>query len=128
MLFDTISYVPGADHLYDIAGSTLSAPSDADVVMRFESPRDFSIPANFSGTVASVASGSEPSGGNAVFQLKVAGSNVSGATLTFAQTTGSLTLGTFSAQSVSAGDLVELVCTTANSVDNVAWTIKTIAT
>lgn len=126
MLFDTISYVAGADHLYDIAGSTLSAPSDADVIMRFEAPRNLTIPANFAGTVASVPS-TVPSGGNAIFQLKVGGSNVSGATMTFAQTTGTLTLGTFSAQSVTAGQLVELVVTTANSIDGVAWTIKTVA-
>lgn len=126
MLFDSISYVSGADHLYDIAGSTLSAPSDDDVLMRFEAPRDFTIPANFAGTVASVPT-TVPSGSAAVFQLKVDGSNVSGATMTFAVSTGALTLGTFSAESVSAGDLVELVCTSANSIDGVAWTIKTTA-
>jgi len=126
MLFDTISYVTGADHLYDISGSTLSAPSDGDVLMRFASPRAFKIPANFAGSVASVPA-TVPSGGSAVFQLKVADSNVSGATLTFAQTTGALTLGTFSEQSVAVGDLVELVCTTANSINGVGWTIKTVA-
>lgn len=124
MLFDTISYVSGADHLYDIAGSTLSAPSDSDTIMRFAAPRAFTIPANLAGT--SVEVGTNPSGGAAVLQLKKNGSNITNATISIS-TGGGVTLGSNSAESVAAGDLIELDVTTANSVDEVAWTIKTTA-
>ena len=45
MLSDTLTYVAGADWNYDIAGSTLSTPSDGDIITRFTATRAMTVKA-----------------------------------------------------------------------------------
>ena len=126
MLFDTISYVTGADFLYDITGSTLSTPSDGTEILRFVAPRDFTIPANLAGTV--VETGTNP-GSTATLKVKRGvggGAQNDIATITI-NTSGVETLPTQSAVTVAAGDVITVVVETASSLDNLGITIKTVA-
>lgn len=121
MLFDTITYVSGADWNYDVSGSTLSAPSDADIITRFTATRAFDIPENMAGTVISV--GTNPSS-TATLNVKKNGSNV--ATITI-NTSGVETLPTQAAVSFAVDDVLEIEVTTASSIDDLGITIKTLA-
>ena len=123
MLFDTISYVAGADHLYDIAGSTLSTPSDSDVVVRFEAVRAFKIPANFAGTEVNL--GTLPAS-NAVLTVKKNGTGLTNGTIQVASG-GGVTLGSVAETSYAVGDLLEIEFTTVDSSDELAVTLKTLA-
>lgn len=124
MLFDSISYVSGSDWNYDIAGSTLSTPSDDDVLVRFEAVRAFTLPANLAGL--SAGAGTNPSS-NATFTIQKNGSDVTNAT--FEITTGGALSNTASntAESFVAGDVLTVTVTGTNSVDDVSLTIKTLA-
>ena len=126
MLFDTIEYVSGADHLYDITGSTLSTPSDGTTIARFVAPRAFDLPANLAGTV--VETGTNPSS-TATLKVKKQtppGSANDVATITI-NTSGVETLPTQSAVSFAAGDVLTIVIETASSLDDLGITLKTIA-
>ena len=125
MLFDTITYVSGADHLYDIAGSTLSTPSDLDVIVRFEAVRAFKIPASFAGTSFGVSSGSEPDS-LATLTVKKNGSALSNGTITM-NSGGTVVLGSVAETSFAVGDLLEIELTTADNIDNLGITLKTLA-
>ena len=61
MLSDTLTFVTGADWNYDIAGSTLSTPSDTDVITRFTATRAMRLPQNLSGSPLDAQTG--PNGG-----------------------------------------------------------------
>ncbi len=121
MLMDTIQYVAGADWNYDIAGSTLSAPADTDIITRFTATRAFQIPANMAGTVISV--GTNPSA-TATLTVKKNGTGV--ATITI-NTSGVETLPTQAAVSFAIDDILEIEVTTANSIDGLGITIPTVA-
>jgi hypothetical protein len=121
MLFDTITYVAGADHLYDIAGSTLSTPSDSDIITRFVATRAFSLPANLAGTKISV--GTNPSS-SATLTIKKNGSGV--ATITI-NSSGVETLPTQTAVSFAIDDILTIEVTTADSIDDLGITLKTLA-
>lgn len=123
MLFDTISYVEGADHLYDIAGSTLSTPSDADIVVRFEAVRAFKIPASFAGTEVNLDT--KPSS-SAVLTVKKNGTGLTNGTISV-DSGGSVTLGSVAETSFAVGDLLEIEFTTVDSSDDLAVTLKTLA-
>lgn len=121
MLFDTIEFVAGADWNYDISGSTLSTPSDATVITRFTATRAFQIPANMAGTVISV--GTNPSA-TAVLTVKKNGSGVGTINI---NTSGVETLPTQAAESFAIDDVLEIEVTTANGIDGLGITIKTLA-
>lgn len=121
MLFDTITYVTGADWNYDIAGSTLSTPSDATTITRFTATRAFSIPANMAGTVVSV--GTNPSSA-ATLTVKKNGASAGAITV---NTSGVETLPTQGAVDFAVDDVLEIEVTTAAGIDNLGITIKTLA-
>jgi len=121
MLFDTITYVAGADHLYDIAGSTLSTPSDSDIITRFVATRAFSLPANLAGTKVSV--GTNPS---ATATVTVQKNGASAGAITIS-TGGVETLPTQAAVSFAVDDILTIEVTTANSIDDLGITLKTLA-
>lgn len=121
MLFDTISYVSGADFLYDITGSTLSTPSDGTVITRFVATRAFDIPENMAGTVVSV--GTNPSSTATLTVKKNAGS----AGAISINTSGVETLPTQSAVSFAVDDVLTIEVTTANGIDDLGITLKTVA-
>jgi len=123
MLFDTISYVSGADWNYDIAGSTLSTPSDDDVIVRFEAVRAFDLPANLTGL--SLGAGTLPTS-SATFKIQKNGSDVTNATFSIASG-GGVTLGTNSAESFAIGDVLSVVITAVDSGDDFSLTVKTLA-
>ena len=124
MLFDTITYVSGADYLYDITGSTLSTPSDGTVITRFVATRAFDIPANMAGTVVSV--GTNPSS-TATVTVKKNGSGISGDGAISINTSGVETLPTQAAESFAVDDVLTIEVTTASGIDDVGITIKTTA-
>lgn len=142
MLFDTITFVTGADHNYDLSGSTLDTPTDGSTIMRMSATRDFLLPQNLVGSVVdaqtgpSATTGSPPSG----LLVKVQVNGVSQGTFAFNGTgspvavsqdmstadyiRGNLASGNVS---VSTGDIVELVLELTNSSDNISVTLKTLA-
>ena len=121
MLFDTITYSPGADWNYDIAGSTLSTPGDGDVITRFTATRAFQIPVDMDGTKISV--GVNPTS-SATLTVKKNGSGVGTITI---DNGGVETLPTQAAVSFAIDDVLEIEVTTADSIDNLGVTIKTLA-
>lgn len=134
MLSDTLSFVTGADWNYDIAGSTLSSPSDADVIARFTASRAMRLPQNLSGSPLDVQTG--PNGGTLVITIKKNGS--SEGVFTWNDTTGSAISADMSAATggvtgnlssgnvaVAAGDIIEIELTTVNSADDLSVTLKT---
>lgn len=124
MLTDGLSFVSGSDWNYDIAGSTLSTPSDSDVIMRFEAARAFTLPASLAGL--SAGAGTNPSS-NATFTVQKNGTDVTNAT--FEITTGGVLSNTASntAESFAVGDVLTVTVTATNSVDDVSLTIKTLS-
>ena len=121
MLFDTITYVPGADWNYDISGSTLSTPSDGNIITRFVATRAFDLPANLAGTKVSV--GTNPSSA-ATLTVQKNGSSAGAISIS---TGGVETLPTQSAVSFAVDDILTIEVTTANSIDDIGITIKTLA-
>jgi hypothetical protein len=135
MLFDTITYVDGADHLYDLAGSTLSTPSDSDIIMRFKAIRAFRLPQNLAGSKFHAGTG--PNGGNLVLKLFV--NSVEEGSITKSDTSGAEwdsddnapTFGgniSSAAKEIAAGDIIEVEYDTGNSADELYITLKTLAT
>ena len=123
MLMDTITYATGADHFYDVAGSTLSTPADTDVVLRFRSPRAFKLPSGLTGSTFYAETA--PSGSSAVFSIQKNDTQIG--TLTFAASSNTATVSFGSEASFAVGDRLEIVCTTASGIDAVYFTFKTFA-
>ena len=143
MLFDTITFVKGADHNYDLSGSTLDTPTDGSTIMRMSATRDFLLPQNLVGSVVdaqtgpSATTGSPPSG----LLVKVQVNGVSQGTFSFNGDGSPLTAisqdmstadyirGNLASGnvSVSTGDIVEIVLELTNSSDNISVTLKTLA-
>ena len=123
MLMDSITYVTGADHNYDVAGSTLSTPANDDVVMRFRAVRAFKIPASATGSTffAEVTA----SGSAATFNNQKNDSAIG--TLTFNTGSNTPVVSFTNEVSFAVGDRLEVVCTAANSIDQVYFTFKTLA-
>ncbi len=134
MLSDTLTFISGADWNYDIAGSTLSTPNDADVITRFTASRAFDLPQNLSGSPLDVQSG--PNGGTLVITINKNGS--SEGVFTWSDTTGSAISADMSAATtsitgnLSSGDvsfavgvILEVELTTVSSSDDLRVTLKT---
>ena len=126
MLFDTISYVAGADWNYDISGSTLSTPSDGSVITRFVATRAFTLPDNLEGTKVSV--GINPSS-TATITVKKNGTELdtSNGKITV-NTSGVETLPTVSSDlDFAVDDVLTIEVTTASGIDELGITIKTLS-
>ena len=124
MLSDTLTFVAGADWNYDVAGSTLSTPSDTDIITRFTVVRAMKIPAVFAGT--EVSAGTNPTT-LATLTVKKNGTGLTNGTITI-NSGGTVTLNaSFAETSFAAGDVLEIEVTTADGVDDLGITIKTLA-
>ena len=121
MLMDTIQYVAGADWNYDIAGSTLSTPSDGDIITRFTANRAFDIPANMAGTVISL--GTNPASSAT---LKVFRGVTEVASITI-NSSGVETLPTQAAVSFAVDDVLTIEVDVADGIDDLGITIPTVA-
>lgn len=123
MLSDTLTYVAGADWNYDLAGSTLSTPGDADVITRFTAVRDMNIPADFAGT--EMTAGTAP-GTIATLTVSVDDVDLTSGTITY-DSSDVVTLGSVAETAVAAGSVIEITITTADGIDDVGITMKTTA-
>jgi hypothetical protein len=121
MLLDSISYLSGSDWNYDIAGSTLSTPSDGDVITRFTATRDMKIKAEL--THIAFKAGTNPTA-NATFTVKKNGTSA----FTFTVGTGGTVSGVSGSDvAIVEGDLVEIEATTISGADDIGLTLKTVA-
>lgn len=124
MLMDGLTFIGGADNNYDIAGSTLSKPTDAAVLMRFSVNRPFRLPAGLTGsnaesTVAPTAAKSYP--------IKKNGASIG--SIDFALGANDATF-TFAANVDFVVDdylTVEAPATADATHDGLAWTFKTVS-
>lgn len=123
MLSDSITFLAGSDWLYDIAGSTLSTPSDGNVISRFTCPRALKIPASFAGSqlTANVLPTTL-----ATLTIKKNGTGLTNGTITI-NNAGAVVLGSVAETSYAAGDILEIEVTTADSIDEVGFSLKTVA-
>jgi hypothetical protein len=121
MLMDSIRYISGADWNYDIAGSTLSPPSDGDVITRFTATRKFRLPANFAGVVFNL--GTNPTS-TAQIAIKKNGTTIGAIAI---NTSGVETLPTVPATDFEIDDRLEIEVVTAAGMGQVGITIKTLA-
>lgn len=124
MLFDSISYVSGSDWNYDIAGSTLSTPSNDDVIVRFEAPRSFVLPASLAGL--SAGSATNPSS-SATFKVQKNGSDITNATFSINSSGTLVNSASNSADTFSVGDVLTVIVTAVDSGDDFSLSIKTLA-
>ena len=123
MLMDTITFLDGSDWNYDVAGSTVSTPSDNDVILRFRAVRAFRLPTSLTGS--SFYAETAPSGAAVITLYK---NDVSIGTVNFASGSNTATITFSSDVEFAIGDRLEAVVTTANSIDEVYLTFKTLAT
>lgn len=134
MLSDTLTFISGADWNYDIAGSTLSTPSDSDIITRFTASRAMVLPIQLAGSPLDVQTG--PNGGTLVITILKNGA--SQGVFTWTDTTGSAISADMSAATTSItgtlnttdvsyaiGDILEIELTTVSSADDISVTLKT---
>lgn len=121
MLMDTITFAAGADWNYDIAGSTLSTPSDGDIITRFVATRAFDIPANMADTKISVGTNPTTSATLLVFRGVTQVASIS------INSSGVETLPTQAAVSFAVDDVLTIEVDTADGIDDLGITIKTVA-
>jgi hypothetical protein len=93
--------VPSSVIPYDIGSSADGKPASSSTVMMFVAPRNFTIPQNFTG---SVAKADVAATADATFIIKKNGTNV--ATFTFGAGNSTATFSTQSSVSVNAGDVI----------------------
>ena len=128
---DTIRFLPGADHNYDIAGGTLQQPEDGAHVLRFKATRAFQLPQNMTGSVFCAEIG--PTGANMVWDIQR--NDVSIGTLTFNNNSGAFKSGydnltgdlASSAITFAISDRLEVVVTTVSGADDMYLSFKTVA-
>jgi len=110
-----------ASALYDISGATLSQPTDGAVLQRFIAVRDFKLPINLTGSVASSETATT---GATSYPIKKNGSSIGSIDYGAAATAGTFT---FAAEvSFTSGDLltVEAPATADATHDGLVWTFK----
>lgn len=132
MLMDTITLLDSAGAtknvsgdavqggFYDVAGSTLSMPTDGAVLMRLSVTRAFTLPASLTG---SYAESEVATTGAASYPIKINGSSVG--SLDWASS-GTIATFTFSTQqSLAIGDIltVEAPATADATHDKLCWTL-----
>jgi len=133
MLMDTITYATGATapvkqaggsfltgSLYEIAGSTLSQPTNAAVLMRFSVNRAIVMPA---GLTNSYAESTVAATGSTVYSIKKNGSEVG--TMTFAASGTIATFAMASQTSFAIGDILTVVAPASADATHtdIAWTL-----
>lgn len=131
MLMDSIRYLSGADHNYDIAGGTLQQPDDGSHVLRFKATRAFQLPQNMDGSLFCAEIG--PNGANMVWDIQK--NDVSIGTLTFNDNSGEFKSGydnltgalASAAVQFAISDRLEVVVTTVSSADEMYLSFKTLA-
>lgn len=129
MLFDTITFVEDADWNYDLSASTLSTPSDNDVIMRFKAVRDFKFPTNLAGSVAEAETAPSSTVTLTLYRIPAGsgtGSRTSIGTFQI-DTNGEITGQSLTEVTITAGQMLELEIGTANSIDEIFVTLKTLA-
>lgn len=114
---DSSKYVGSA--LYDIAGSTISQPTDGAVLMRFSVNRPFTLP---SGLTDSKAESTVAATGSASYPIKKNGVQVG--TIDWAAAATDATFTFSSAESFVVGDIltVEAPATADAAHDGISWT------
>ncbi len=124
MLSDTLTYIEGADWNYDIAGSTLSTPSDTDIITRFTVTRAMKLPAAFAGV--QMDAGTPPTT-LATLTVKKNGTGLTNGTITYSSGDVVTPNPSFAETSFAPGDVIEIEVTTADSIDDIGITLKTVA-
>ena len=116
---DGSKYVGSA--IYDIAGSTLSKPTDGAVLMRFSVNRAFNLPA---GLTDSKAESVIAPTGQAVYTIKKNGISIG--SIDFAASNNNATFTFTSQQSFVVGDLltIEAPATADATHDEISWTLS----
>jgi hypothetical protein len=95
---------------YDVAGEYIGKPPVSTVLMRFVSNRSWTLKSS----LVRASCTAFPTGSNAVATVSIAGSNLTNGTITW--TTGStVTIGSFTDTTITAGQVVVLTLTTADS-------------
>ena len=114
-VWTTVKTIP-----YDVAGAVLSKPEANAYVMRFLSPRIFSIPAGMTGSVASTSTSSTAS-----YVLSVQKNGVAFGTITFAAGAATGTFAAASATSIVSGDIltVQAPATADTTFNNAQFTL-----
>jgi len=124
MLMDGITYLSGADLNYDIAGSTLTIPTDGAVIMRFSVNRAFTLPVSLVGSNAESVTAP-----TAAASYSIQRNGVEVGTIDFASGVNDATFTFASAEAFVIDDLLTVVApATADSThDGLAWTFNTVA-
>lgn len=132
MLMDTITKLDSAGitknvsgdavegAIYDLAGSTLSQPTDGAVIFRFSCTRNFKLPVGLTG---STAEGQVVPTGSPSYVIKKNGSSIGSIDFTAAQVSAAFTFS--SETSFVQGDVIEIVTPgTADAThDELSWTL-----
>jgi len=107
--------------IYDIAGSTISQPTDAAILMRFSVNRDFAIPQVFTD---SFAESTVAPTGSPVYSIKRNGVEIG--TITFTVNAGAFAAVEGSDHAFVVGDIltVEAPATADATHDELSWTIS----
>ena len=95
---------------YDVAGEYIGKPSVSTVLLRFVSNRSWTL----KNTLVRASCTAFPTGSNAVATISIAGSNLTNGTITWT-TSSTVTVGSFTDTTITAGQVVVLTLTTADS-------------
>jgi hypothetical protein len=95
---------------YDVAGEYIGKPPVSTVLMRFVSNRSWTL----KNSLVRASCTAFPTGSNAVATISIAGSNLTSGTITWT-TTSTVTVGSFTDTTITAGQAVVLTLTTADS-------------
>jgi hypothetical protein len=108
--FVTTAVAAAAGSPYDVAGEYVGKPPVSTVLMRFVANRSWTLKSS----LVRASCTAFPTGSNAVATVSIAGSNLTNGTITW--TTGStVTVGSFTDTTITAGQVVVLTLTTADS-------------
>jgi hypothetical protein len=95
---------------YDVAGEYIGKPSVSTVLLRFVSNRSWTLKSS----LVRASCTAFPTGSNAVATISIAGSNLTNGTITWT-TSSTVTVGSFTDTTITAGQAVVLTLTTADS-------------
>jgi hypothetical protein len=95
---------------YDVAGEYIGKPPVSTVLMRFVSNRSWTLKSS----LVRASCTAFPTGSNAVATISIAGSNLTNGTITWT-TSSTVTVGSFTDTTITAGQAVVLTLTTADS-------------
>ena len=110
--FVTTAVAASSGAPYDVAGEYIGKPPVSTVLMRFVSNRSWTL----KNSLVRASCTAFPTGSNAVATISIAGSNLTSGTITWT-TTSTVTVGSFTDTTITAGQAVVLTLTTADSGD-----------